>query len=175
MSDVMIKMWNDVAETFQASYDTIGDSWESQTPCSEWNVRQLVDHAVAVQANLGSSVDVQASEGDDWPTVRTAMQAALSDPEALAGTTNHPAFGEVPKARILGIGISDLLLHSWDLARAVGADESLPTEAVAASFEGLQQLPPEMMRAEGRFGEAIPTADGADLQTQLLGFTGRQP
>ena len=175
MSDVMIKMWNDVAETFQASYDAIGDSWESQTPCGEWTVRQLVDHAVGVQANFGSSLGAQSSDGDDWPTVKAAMQAALNDPEALTGTTEHPAFGEVPKARIFGIGISDLLLHSWDLARAIGADESLPADAVAASLEGLQQLPPEVIRAEGRFGEAIAVADDADLQTQLLGFSGRQP
>ena len=175
MSDVMIKMWNDVADTFQANYDAIGDSWDAQTPCSEWSVRQLVDHAVGVQVGFGGSLGVEADADDDWTTVKAAMQSALAGPDALAGMTSHPALGEVPKARIIGIGISDLLLHSWDLARAIGADESLPPDAVAASYEGLQMLPPEVIRAEGRFADAIAVADDADLQSQFLAFSGRQP
>ena len=175
MSEVMAKMWQDVAEAFQERYDAIGDNWEAQTPCAEWNVRQLVDHAVGVQVNFGGSVGLEASEGADWPTVKAGMMATLADPENLAGTTNHPAFGEVPKARVLGIGISDLLIHAWDLGRAVGFEGELPADAVAAAYEGLQQLPPEVIRAPERFSEPIQVSDDADMLTKLIAFSGRQP
>ncbi len=75
---------------------------------------------------------------------------------------------------VLGIGVSDLVIHTWDLSRAIGADESLPAEAVTATHMGLQKFPPEMMRSEGFFGEAVECADDADEQTKMLSFTGRK-
>jgi len=75
---------------------------------------------------------------------------------------------------MFGILTSDLLVHTWDVARGIGADESLPAEAVTACYMGLQKFPEEMMRAGGRFAAAVPCADDADEQTQLLSFTGRQ-
>ena len=82
--------------------------------------------------------------------------------------------GEVPKTVPLGISASDLLIHTWDLARAIGADEQLPAEAVSAAYGGLQRFPEPMMRAEGMFGPALDATDDADEQTKMLRFSGRQ-
>ena len=124
---------------------------------------------------MGGSVGLEAPEGADWPALKEAMLATLANPENLAGTTNHPAFGEVPRVRMLGIGISDLLIHSWDLGQAIGYEGELPADAVAAAYEGLQQLPPEVIRAEDRFADAVQVADDADMLTKLIAFSGRQP
>ncbi|MFN0027599.1 MAG: maleylpyruvate isomerase N-terminal domain-containing protein, partial [Acidimicrobiales bacterium] len=39
--------WRAAAAEFDARYQAIAkDQWEASTPCSEWNVHQLVAHAV---------------------------------------------------------------------------------------------------------------------------------
>jgi len=91
----------------------------------------------------------------------------------LEGTTDMGPMGEVPKTVPFGIAASDLLVHTWDLARAIGADETLPADAVSAAYAGLQRFPEPMMRAPERFGPAIECADDADEQTKMLSFAGR--
>lgn len=176
MSQQHIDLWRQAADAFDQRYNAIGDDqWQQATPCTEWQVRQLVDHAVGVQQSLGgNTVGADIEEGADWPATRDAIDAALATEGALDGTTEHPAFGEVPKAMMIGIGTSDLLLHTWDLARAIGADEALPAEAVSACYAGLQQLPEEVRLAPGRFGSPIEPPADADEQTRLLLFSGRQ-
>ncbi len=176
MSQQHIDLWTQAADAFDQRYQAVQEAqWEAQTPCDEWNVKALVDHAVGTQIGFAAPVvGAEVAEGADWPTTRAAISAALSAEGALEGTTQHPAFGEVPKSMILGIGTSDLLLHTWDLARAIGADETLPAEAVTACHMGLQQFPEDMMRSPGFFGPKVECAADADAQTQMLSFAGRQ-
>ncbi len=176
MSQQHIDLWKQAADAFDQRYQAVGEAqWEAATPCDEWNVRALVDHAVGTQVGFAAPVvGAELAEGADWPSARDAISAALAAEGALDGTVDHPAFGEVPKSMILGIGTSDLLLHAWDLARAIGADETLPAEAVTACHMGLQQFPTEMMRQPGFFGAEVECADDADAQTKMLSFAGRQ-
>ena len=83
--------------------------------------------------------------------------------------------GEVTKKQVLEVCINDLLIHTWDLARAIGADESLPEEAVQACYASLQKAPPEMLRGSGNLADPISVPRDADLQARLLAFTGRRP
>jgi uncharacterized protein (TIGR03086 family) len=171
-----IDVWTLAADNFDRHYEAItDDQWGASTPCNEWTVRELVDHAVDVQTRLGAALGGTAGEGSDWSTVHAAMKAALSAADALDGNINHPAMGEMPKHQVLGIAASDLLLHSWDLARAIGADGALPAAAVEAVALGLQRMPAEFMRSPGRFGPEIEVGDDAGPQDRLLAFSGRQP
>jgi uncharacterized protein (TIGR03086 family) len=175
MSQQHIDIWNSCADAFSQRYDAITDEqWAASTPCPDWSVKDLVDHAVGVQAQyIGNLVGADIAEGADWPAVRAAIGTALAAEGALDGMTEMPGMGQVPKMVPVGIGSSDLLIHSWDLARAIGADETLPAEAVAATHAGLQRFPPEMMRNSTMFGDAVDCADDADAQTQMLSFAGR--
>jgi hypothetical protein len=58
---------------------------------------------------------------------------------------------------------------------AIGADESLPPELVEACHSWLQALPPEVIRAPGRYGDPRPVGSDADAQTKMLAFAGRNP
>jgi hypothetical protein len=69
----------------------------------------------------------------------------------------------------------DQLIHTWDLAVAVGADRHLDTEVVKAVFEMFLPQMPEIGRQAGLVGPAIPVPAGASLQDQLLGAMGRNP
>ena len=168
-------LWNECADAWTARFDAITDEhWQSATTCEGWDVRALVDHMVQTQANFaGPLVGAEIAEGAAWPEVRAAISDALGDGSVLEGTTEMPAMGEVPKAMIFGIATSDMLIHTWDLARTIGADETLPAAAVTAAHEGLKRFPPQAMRAEGRFGPAVESAADADAQTQMLNFAGR--
>ena len=83
-------------------------------------------------------------------------------------------FGESPAGEALGIPTMDMLVHTWDLSRAIGADESLPEEICAHAYEQLQPMD-AMLRGPGRFGPRVEVADDADIQTKLIAFCGRQP
>jgi hypothetical protein len=66
----------------------------------------------------------------------------------------------------------DILVHTWDLARAVGGDETLPEDVVVASYSGLKPMD-AMIRQPGIFGPKIAPAEGDDIQTEFLKFLGR--
>lgn len=174
MSQQHIDIWNQSADAFSQRYDAITEEqWAADTPCEGWNVKDLVEHAVGVQIGFaGGLVGAEIAEGADWATARDAIRAAASE-AALEGTTDMGPMGEVPKTVPFGIAASDLLVHAWDLARAIGADETLPADAVSAAYAGLQRFPEPMMRAPERFGPAIACADDADEQTKMLSFAGR--
>lgn len=176
MSQQHIDLWKQAAAAFDQRFEaTEASQMEAATPCDEWCVQDLINHAVGTQMGfVAPLVGAEVAEGAEWPAVRDAMSAALEVEGALDGMTNHPAFGEVPKAMLFGIGTSDLLVHSWDLARSIGADETLPAEAVQAVHMGLQQFPEEAMRGSGMFGPALEAPADADAQTQMLMFAGRQ-
>ena len=77
--------------------------------------------------------------------------------------------------QVLGLLVTDLLVHSWDLARSIGADETLPPEAVEAALMGLQRMPEQMLRGDAMFAPAVEVADDASPQDRLIAFAGRQP
>lgn len=150
------------------------DQLAADTPCEGWCVQDLVDHAVSTQINFaGGLVGADIPEGADWPAARDAIRSALGNEGVLEGMTEMPGMGQVPKMVPFGIAASDLLIHTWDLARAIGADETLPAEAVAATHAGLQRFPEQAMRSSGMFSGAVESAADADAQTQMLNFAGR--
>ena len=71
-------------------------------------------------------------------------------------------------------GIGDVLVHTWDLAWAVGLDERLDADEVQR-LSAVMEPNDEMMRKGTAFGPRVEVADDADAQTKLLAFTGRHP
>ena len=68
----------------------------------------------------------------------------------------------------------DVLVHTWDLARATGQDEVLDPAEVRRMFDGIEDHD-EAMRESGHYGPKVTVPDGADDQTRLLAFLGRRP
>ncbi len=176
MSQQHIDIWKQAADAFSASYAAIGDRGGAASPCKGWSADDVVAHAVDVQSRVGSGmIGADIAEGAEWPAVCEAITAALAVEGALEGMSDHPAFGQMPKSVMFGIATNDLLLHAWDVARAVGADETLPAEAVTMCLAGLQRMPSEAIRADGRFGPEIEVGEDADEQSRLLAYAGRRP
>lgn len=67
----------------------------------------------------------------------------------------------------------DTLVHTWDIARSTGQDETLDPVGVSHAFAML--LPnDEAIRGAGSFGPKIEPPPGADEQTRFLCFLGRR-
>ena len=172
--DSISDIWGLAAGKWDEVIAQVGDDdWGKDSPCDGWSVRELVDHAMFWQGRGAGVFGADVAEGADWTEVKPALATALADPANLEGTAE--ALGGMPKQAVAGLIIADLLVHSWDLATAIGADTTLPDAAVASTLMGLQRLPEPMLRSERMFGPAVEVADAASPQDQLIAFVGRTP
>ena len=162
------------------------DQWELPTPCSDWNVRQLVNHLVyenrwTVPLMEGSTIAAVGDRyegdllGDDpkaaWRESSTEAVAAVQADGAL-GRVVDLSSGPTPAGEYVSQLFADHLIHAWDLARAVGADERLDPELVEACAAWFTEMEPHY-RAAGAVGERPETPPGTDAQTTLLAAFGR--
>lgn len=157
--------------------------WDAPTPDTEWNVRDLVRHVIVEQQWVlpllkGLTIDeAQATIAplcDDlvgeWRRYSwLATQAWQSTP---AEAPVHLSYGMVTAAGYLREVVSDVTIHSWDLARAVSTDELLDDELVEAVWTVFEPQK-DMLAASGLYAPAVPMAKNAPLQSRLLALTGR--
>ena len=165
---------------------TRDDQLTNSTPCSEWKVRDLLNHVIggghmfaaglrgeAVQGGAGP-VDLV---GDDHRTAfRTSIEGfstALANTEDLDQPVTLP-FGTLPAVAALQLAAGDLLVHSWDLAQATGQRFDPPVDFVEASYGFFQAAVNDDLRAAGMFGPLVPAASDASALTKLLGHAGRR-
>jgi uncharacterized protein (TIGR03086 family) len=166
------------------------DELSKPTPCSEWNVRQLVEHMTGVnwafagaaggQRPEGGSSDHGAgagSSGEDvagaYAASARAALAAWRAPGMLERTLTLP-FGQMPGAQAIGFNIGDQLVHTWDLAKATGRDRALDPEACEMVLERTRQFLTPEARGPGRpFGPERPCPENAQLPDRLAAFLGR--
>jgi len=162
------------------------DQWSLPTPCSEWNVRELVNHIVTGNfwaAELGSGKTI-AEVGDrlDGDTVGTDPAASYrASAEAAADAFNAPgamdapcavSYGPVPGSVYCGHRILDVTIHGWDLAKATGQDATIDPELVDA-IAAIIAPQIDMLAGSGMFGTTVGIAADADPQTRLLSQLGR--
>ena len=177
--------YRNVAGRFNRRLSEVADdAWERPAPCEGWVTRDVVRHLVGwVPALLATGADLTMPTGPSvdvdpvgaWRVLSDAIQAVLNDPATATRTFSHPQAGTHPLDAAIGMFIlGDVLIHTWDLARAAGLDESLDPTEVAGMYAGM--LPMDaMLRASGHYGPRVVVADDADVQTKLIAFTGRQP
>lgn len=160
---------------------TPSDSWDAASPCPEWSARGVVGHVVGNHRWLATTVRggeprPMADDEDPAEAWRHAWGTLLQitgDPASMAKMVEGP-MGEMPFEEMLGRFVCmDVLVHTWDLARAVGGDEQLHEASVAQAYEAMKPLD-DQLRHPGVFGPKLDPPAGADTQTQFLYFLGRQ-
>jgi hypothetical protein len=90
-----------------------------------------------------------------------------------------PAVGDSPASRLDALRLvpnltRDVLVHTWDLARAVGADDRLDP-GWCETFYGPLQANAEALTGGGMFKAAVVVRDDADVQSRLIARLGRDP
>lgn len=157
-------------------------SWSRPSPCPGWTARDVAKHVVdthrALLTRLSGGDPTPPDSDEDlpsaWRVESAAVRAALADP-ARAGKVVRSMAGEQPFGQLVGTLLcADTLVHTWDLARATGQDDRLDPGGVAAAFASLEPHN-ELLRGPHGYGPALAPPDGADEQTRLLCFLGRQP
>jgi uncharacterized protein (TIGR03086 family) len=69
----------------------------------------------------------------------------------------------------------DQLVHTWDLAVAIGGDRKLDPEIVDVVVAMFLPRMAEIGRQAGIVGPEVPVAPDASAQDRLLGAMGRRP
>lgn len=146
--------------------------WTLPTPCPEWDVRALVDHVIGNHAGIGRMLHGRDIDGDDWPSASAAVRSGWALPGVMERQVPSPFGGQASIGQVAWILTADLATHTWDLSRAIGADDTLEPDLVAALYPVLVAAHPAMA-GSGKFAAAIPVPDTADPQTRLLALLGR--
>ena len=158
--------------------------WDAPSPVEGWAARDVVRHLVEwFPAFLSGGAGVELPSGpsvdDDpvkaWQTQADAIQALLDDPGTADRALTNPHIGEVPlDVAVDQFYTSDGFMHTWDLARASGQDDTLDADRCAVMLAGMQPLD-EVLRASGQYGPKVPVPADARAQDRLIGFIGRDP
>jgi len=168
------------------------EQWDLPTPCSDWTVRQLINHVVG-----GNRLFTRVLSGEPLPprdqlgararedqlgtdpaaayaASAADLLSALRAPGVLAGTYTVPA-ATLPGPAIVHLRTVETLVHGWDLARAIDRPapfaQDLAEGELAFSRDLLGRIP------EGRhpFGPSQPVDDDAPAIDRLAALLGRDP
>jgi uncharacterized protein (TIGR03086 family) len=110
-----------------------------------------------------------------WEAHCAAVQAVLDDPATSTKVLTNPHLGEVPLPDAIDrFYTPDVFMHTWDLARATGQDDTLDADTCAAMLEGMMGFE-DAMRSSGQYGPRVNVPDDASVQDRLIAFIGRDP
>ena len=188
MADPIVELFIGSIRRFADRVDGIADDqWHDPTPCSDWNVRALVNHVCSEQLwaphlvagetieHVGDRYDGDVLGDDPKATVRGAVEGSTAAfAGADLGAIVHLSFGDVPCAVYLEQMLTDAEVHGWDLAKGLGAPAELDPET-AEHLLPRMQAQADLIRASGVFGPAVPVDGAADDGDQLLALLGRDP
>jgi uncharacterized protein (TIGR03086 family) len=159
------------------------DQLDDPTPCTGWTVRNVINHMVTGNLMFISIVagglppDRSADHlGDDYlAAFRDAVRrlsGAFVEHDVLANRYRTPV-GEGPGALLVSMRFNEMVVHSWDLARATGQSTDFDPDLVAASLASFQAAP-VLPRGEGKpFQAEQPVPPDATVADRLAAFMGR--
>jgi uncharacterized protein (TIGR03086 family) len=153
------------------------------TPCTEFDVRALVNHlvfdvqmfAVGVRGGERGSPDADLI-GTDWIGAYNAARKSLLDAWREKGVegTIKTRIGEFPGTWAVGQHLADVAVHAWDLATATRQATKLDPEVARVSLDWAREaLKPEFRGKT--FGPEVEVPENAPIYERLAGFFGRNP
>jgi uncharacterized protein (TIGR03086 family) len=126
-----------------------------------------------IELSAGPAADIDPVGA--WEALHVSLSAALADPAVATEEFDAGPPGTLTVERAVDMLVTpDVLVHTWDLARATGLDEQVDAQLAAEYLAGMEPID-EMLRSSGHYGPRVQVGDDADVQTRLIAFTGRQP
>ena len=183
---------NDLTSACRRTADLLAgitdDQLDLPTPCEKMRLDALVAHigglalafAAAAGKEFGPLTDTPPTDDAeidaDWRTAYPqrleALAAAWKEPSAWQGMTR--AGGVELPAEVMGnVALAEVVLHGWDVARAIGKPYDSETQTSQACLHHLAQFDPA--GTEGMFGPAVPTDDDAADLDKVVALSGRDP
>ncbi len=194
MSDITVTGW-DVLDEARAMLRTAvagvgADGWQRPTPCAEWTVTQVLQHAALDQEVWGALVGGTQPSGENpfapsgqlgaEPLAYAEAALEASGPAwttigADAGPVPTPLpQGPMPPADAAAAAALDAAIHAWDIAVATGQGSPLTPE-LARALTPVARGIVEPLRQYGAYAQALEPAPAADAAATLLSYLGRRP
>jgi uncharacterized protein (TIGR03086 family) len=161
---------------------------DSPTPCTDWDLRTLLNHTIlwtsysAERRAYGESAAAElmtkdfTAEPDYAGKYRAQLDKAVrawSAPEAWQRELN--VMGNATPARDVGaMLIMEMVLHSWDIAKATGQDYRAGPE-LADALLATVRAQADMFRQYQGFAAVVPVPDDAPALDRALSLSGRDP
>ncbi|MEV5280460.1 TIGR03086 family metal-binding protein [Streptomyces sp. NPDC051994] len=168
------------------------DQLDASTPCPKYPVRDLISHVWglsgafqdAARKDVGPSTstppgsvpppELPADWRDSLPARLAAMAEAWRDPAAWEGDTQ--AGGVTLPAAVMGrVGLDELVVHGWDLAKSTGQAYRPAQRDLEESYALLAPSKDDPSARSEAFGPAVAVPEGAPLLDRVIGLSGRDP
>ena len=153
--------------------------WSAPSPCSEWTARDVVEHVIGFHDFLLlRPLGVRAHRPRDdaaarWDATASALFAALEPDGALDRVTELPGGGESTPRTMIAALTTDVLVHTWDLARAAGLPADLDEDLAADAYTAARAA--GVGRDSGMVGPEVEVDEHASAPDKLVAFYGRDP
>ncbi|MGW1056637.1 TIGR03086 family metal-binding protein [Micromonospora rubida] len=158
------------------------DQLDLPTPCADYSVRDLVNHLYQVVVNFQELAAKRPANWDKTDYLTDGWQdrfaaeterliGAWADPAALEGVS--PGMG-LPSETVGEMGLIDLTVHAWDLARATGQPFDAAPDATAVLHAFMDRMGDTGQRM-GAFGAPVDAPPDASPLDLALARTGRDP
>lgn len=174
-----------VCKRFGVAVRSSEGKWDRPSPCEAWNARGVLEHVIGFHDTLLlRPLGLQPKRPPDepqrrWEVTFDRLSAALCVDGLFERVLTVPAVGnnaatELDARILVPLLTRDVLVHTWDLARAVGAYDRLDPQWCA---QFLDQLPadPDALSSSGMFAAPVAVGGDADVQARLLARLGRDP
>lgn len=166
------------------------DDLAGPTPCDHWTLGDLLDHisqithtfiqaarkvtdaSTATRPGRPAAANLPAYWRSRVPVLLEDLAVAWRDPAAWTGTAQGVGL-TLPATEMGTIAMTELITHSWDLARATdqeyAADPRILEVVIEMLSEGAGQGVPEV------FGPPVEVGPDASLLEQVVALSGRDP
>ena len=175
-----------VCRRFGESVRAANGKWDRRSPCDAWDARGVLEHVIGFHdvlllRPLGLKPDRPRNDAQmRWELTYGQLEKALEPGRRLLDrVVDIPELEGNPATRLDARAIMpnltrDVLIHTWDLARAVGADDQLDARWCEHFYEALPSEP-DVLGVSGMFDAPVAVADQTDVQSKLLARLGRNP
>jgi uncharacterized protein (TIGR03086 family) len=167
---------------------TTRDQLDNATPCTEWSVRDVLNHLIGGFDSFAAGargVSRPMDDGTDYCADDHVAEFDRASGEALEGFGQPGAlekefampWGNSPGAAALGLALADAVVHGWDIAKGTGQTIEIE-EDIAAELYGMTS---SMMEPNGSyprgdsFKSPVEVPEDASAADKLLAYLGRRP
>ena len=165
----LIQDHRQACDGFTSAVQAAKGRWKAPSPCTEWDARGILEHVIGLHDVLVlKPLDAKPDRPKDDPVGRWTLTM-----ETLFSTLARPGLLD-QKGTLIGVLTTDVVVHTWDLSRAVGFDAMLDERLCRIGLDRAIAHKKQFEESD-MFGTAVAVAVDASVQDRLLGFFGRDP
>ncbi|GAA4148813.1 TIGR03086 family metal-binding protein [Actinomadura keratinilytica] len=188
MNELHAYMKECAAEAARVARGVRGDQLSAPTPCTEFDVRALVNHWVLYTSHglehrarrrplPEDLVERDFTADPHWAQAYAAQLdravAAWADPAVWEGEIDL-GFAVSPAPEIASLIIKEMAVHGWDVAVSTGQEYAVTPEAGEFLLRVVDEHA-DMYRQYDGFADPVPVDAGAPAFERALALSGRDP